>query len=204
MKAMLELLEAESACRDRGFRVAGRLAAAERTRPEEPVDRTLNGAEHGMGRAGVLEEAKLAAPPEHTPKLAQGCLQVRDAAENAHHDRRIEGAVGCRERRGVALHDFDGDRRCLHTLARRGPRSPIRLDREDAVDLRRVVLEGPPVAGADLDHRSAESAQDSAAELAEDRIRPSRLALLEVARKARLLGSVERLLPGQRSISSTR
>ena len=155
MKAVVELLEAESGCRDRGFRVTGRLAAAQRSGPEEPVDRTLNDAEGGVGRADVLEEAKLPVRPEHPTKLVQGCLRVRDAAEKPHHDRGVEGALLSRKRRGVAVGDVDLDVRRLGPLARRLARGGIRLDRQHPLHLGRVVLERSTVTGANVDHAPA-------------------------------------------------
>jgi hypothetical protein len=60
------------------------------------------------------------------------------------------------------------------------------------LNLRRVVLERTPVAGADLDHPSAQAGECLATELAVHGVRAAQLSLLEVTREARLLRAVER------------
>ena len=67
VEAPLERLDLETGGLDRGLGVARRLAAAEGTRPEEPVGRTLEAAEENVAGADVLPESELSARREDPP-----------------------------------------------------------------------------------------------------------------------------------------
>jgi hypothetical protein len=139
--------------------------------------------------ANVLPEPKLAAVPQDTPQLQQRGGRIRDAAEQARDDGGVECAVRRRQLRGVAVDDLDRHRCDERALRRHGACRWIRLDREQLLHARRVVLERPTVSAPDLEHASAHPGEQSASQLAGDGIGSLLLLALEVACEARLLGA---------------
>jgi hypothetical protein len=183
MEASLELDDLEAGLADRTFGVAGRTATAERARPEERVERTLETSEDRICGDNVLPETQLTARYQHATQLAQCSRRIADAAQDAHDDGSVEGVVLRRERLSGSARDVDRDRCGAGVL--RGGRTcrRIGLDREHARDLRRVMLEGLPVAAADLDHATAQVRENATTKLAGDEVRTARLSPLEVPRE---------------------
>jgi hypothetical protein len=202
MEAAVEGLDAETRVPDRRFGIARRLTAAERPRPEDGVDGPLERSERRIAGTDVLPEAKLATGNEHAPELPQRRGGVGNAAKNTHDDGGVEGAVLPRQGNGVPVHDVDRNRRSRRALRRCRPSRGIGLDGKDMLDLDWVVLERAPIAGADLDHATAEAVENLTTDVAVDEVGLAGLPPLEVAREAGLLGAVERRRR-QRSISST-
>ena len=141
---MLEPYDLEAGGLDGRFGVPGRLAAAQRSRPEEPVGCVLSEPECRIGGTYVLPEAELAAWDEHSAELGQRRGHAGHTAEHTHH----HGGVEARVRRGQSLgdpgDDLDRRRRRTGAFGRRFARDGIRLDREQALDLRRIVLNERP------------------------------------------------------------
>jgi hypothetical protein len=181
------------------FRVARCLAASERTRPEEGIEGALEHSEGRIAGADVLPEAELTARYEHSPQLSKRCRGVGHGAKHSHDDGGVECSVLRRQRLGDTGHDVDGNLSRFGSLRRGLPRCGIRLNRDQTVDLRRVVLERATVARADLDHPSLHSREQPPAEVVMDEIGVAQLALLEVAREARLLRTVEGRIGGRQS-----
>jgi DNA-binding response OmpR family regulator len=192
VEAAVEPLDAEAGVSDGGFGVARRLAAAKRSCPEQGVDCPLDRSERRIAGTNVLPEAKLTAGNEHAPKLSQRGGRVGNAAKNTHDDGGVEGAVVRRQRLGIPVDDHDRNRCGFRPLGGGCSGRRIGLDGKDTLDLRRVVLEGAAVAGADLDHLPVEPAKRLPTELAVDEVGLAGLPALEVAREARLLRAVER------------
>jgi hypothetical protein len=99
----------------------------------------------------------------------------------------VEGCVSGREGGGIAVHDLDRHGRRRRALEGDRPGRGVRLDSEHRGDPGRVVLEGAPVAAAELEHATTETGEEPAPELPGDRVRAARLPPFEVAREARLL-----------------
>jgi hypothetical protein len=192
MEASLELDNLEAGVADRPFGVARRTATAERARPEETVQCTLETSKGRICGGNVLPETQLAARYQHATQLAQCSRRIRDAAQDSHDDGRVEGLVLRRERLSGSAHDIDPDA-CMPG-ALHGSRTcrRIGLDREHARHLRRVMLEGLPIPTADLDHAAAQASENATTEIAGDEVGTARLSPLEVPRKTRLLRPVER------------
>jgi hypothetical protein len=191
MEAAIERLDLEPRRSDLRFRVARCLAASERTRPEERIEGAL---EHSKGRivgADMLPEAELSTGCQHSPHLSQRGGGVGHGAEHSHDDGDVECSVACGQRLGDTGHDVDRNLRCFGSLRCGRPGCGIRLNRQQTLDLRRVVLERATVAGADLDHPSLHSREQLPAEIVMDEIGVTQLTPLEVAREARLLRTVE-------------
>jgi hypothetical protein len=197
MKTAGKRFEAKPGGFDCCFGIAGRLAAAERTRPEEGVERPLEPAERRVGGANVLPEAELAAGDQHSAELPKRGGGVGHATEEPHDDSGIERAVFRRQSGGIALHDVDRNPRRVCTLCRGGTGRGIRLDGQHVLDFRRVVLERAAVPAADLDHPPAQSGEHPPTKLARDGIGPAQLTPLEVPGETRLLRAVEGGRPGQ-------
>ena len=192
MEAALHLRDLEAPGLDGGERVARRVAAAERTRPEERVDGALHRSERGSRRANVLPEAQLPAGPEHAAQLDESLGGLGHAAEEAHDDGRVEGPVVRGQRLGDSLDHLDRNRRAPGPLDGVRPRSRIRLDGEDARRAGRVVLERAAVARArPRSPARGDAGEQSPPQLAEDGVGTPLLAALEVGREARLSRSVK-------------
>ena len=191
MEAALELLDPKGCVANRSLRVPRRLAAPQRPRPEERVERALTRAEGGIRGADVLPKAKLTAGDEDSPQLTKRGGRIGDAAENAHENRGVERPGLRRQRLGDAIDDLDWYRRRLCPLSGGSPRRRIRLDGQHLLDVRRVELERAPVAGADLDYPPTQSGERFPTELARGQIGATQLSLLEIPREARLLRAVE-------------
>ncbi len=194
MEAALDRLDAEAPGADRRLGVARRAAAAERLRPEEAIGASLHTAKDDVAGADVLPEAKLAAGSQHASQLGERSCGVGHRAEDTHHDRRVERLVRGVERDGHAGDDVDRRGGRLRPRLRSGARGRVGLDGKDVLDLGRVVLEGAPVPGADLEHAPAEAREQACAKLALDGIGTASLPPLEESGEAGLLGPVERRL----------
>jgi hypothetical protein len=158
----------------------------------------------------VLPETELAAGLDDTLHLTECDGRVGHAAEEAHHDRGVEGSVGSRKRLGDALDDLDRHDRAFRPLSSLRAGIRIGLDGQDAGHGRRVVLKRAPVAGPDVDHAPAQAREQAAPELDAAGIRPARFPALQIPGEQRLLRPVQRWsgraggYERPRSMSSTR
>ena len=152
---MFEPGELEPAPGDRGRGVARGLAAAERARPEDCIERPLEKAKRQPRRANMLPEPQFAGWLEHAPDLGECRGGVGDGAEHSHRDDGGEASVLGRQCLGRALDDVDRDVGGLSALDCYGPRVWVGFDRDKLGHTRRVVLERAPVAAADLEHPPA-------------------------------------------------
>jgi hypothetical protein len=207
---LVEAADAKAGVPNRRECVARRPAAAERTRPEENVDRTLDEAEGRVAGADVLVEPQLAVGVQNSSELPERARRVLDAAEHPDHDREVERIVGGGKRLCGSGDDLDGNTRHPRALGSDGPRDRIGLDGEHLLDAVWIELEGAPVATADLEHAAAKAREHALSVLARDRVGTTQLPALEVAREARLPRPVERPFRRQpsyfplRSINSMR
>jgi hypothetical protein len=204
MKPAFECRETKPRRSDLRLRIPGRLAAAERTGPEQGVERPLERSEGRVRGANVFPEAKLTARHEHSTQFSERGGGIGHGAEDAHDDGGVEAAVLGRQGRGIAVDDVDADARRPCPLHGRSARRGIGLDGQRALDLARVVLERAPVAAADLDDAAAQSGERLPTELPVNGIGVAELALLEVAGEARLLRTVERLAGRDRGLRGLR
>jgi hypothetical protein len=127
---------------------------------------------------------KLAARHQDAVDFAHRCGRVAHATEHPDGDGCIEGLILCRQLLGGTADDVDRDRGVGGPLLGNRPRRGVGLNREHRVDLGRIELEGSPVAAADLDHVSAQPAQQPPPELTGHRIGPAQLSPLEQARES--------------------
>jgi hypothetical protein len=207
---VLDVADAKAGVPNCRERVAGRPAAAQRTRPEEAVDGALHDAEARVAGADVLVEPQLSFRAENPPELPQRAGRIVDAAEHPDHDCGVEGIVVGRKRLCSSGDDLDRHVCAPRALRGGGPRHRVRLDRDHLLDAVGIELEGAPVPAAELEHAAVKAREQASPVVPRDRIGTTQLAPLEVAREARLVRPVERPVRGQlryfplRSISSMR
>ena len=127
-----------------------RFASAERPGPEQRIARALEHVEHGVAGADVFPEVELTAGDKHSVELSKRSGRVGHATEKPHGDGGVEDAVLCRQSGGIAVHDGDRDPRCGGALRGGRPGRRIRLDGQQALDFRRVMLERAAVATASM------------------------------------------------------
>ena len=120
----------------------------------EPIQALLQTRLAWAGGLHVLEEAQLAAGPQHAAQLAQRALRIGHRAEHQARDRGVERAVLEWKRvRDCAAHRHRHGRPARRLLGL-ASQERLGLQRDDLADRRRIVLEVHPVAGADLDDPS--------------------------------------------------
>ena len=203
LEAALDPVELEAGGADRGLGVARCLAAAERPRPEERVDRVLHGAERRAGRADVLVHAQLAAGYKHPAELAQRRGHVRHAAQDPDAHDGVETPGVRRQALGEAFDDVDRCGGSGSALGGRHTGHRIGFHGQHSLHPGRVVLEGGAVSAPDLHHPTPDPRQELAAKRPRRLVRPPLLAALEEAREPRLPRPVERRL-GHHSSSAGR
>jgi hypothetical protein len=207
---MLDVADAKARVPNRRESVTRRAASAERTRPEEAVDRVLYETERRVAGADVLVEPELAFGTQDPPELPQRSGEIVHGAEHPDHDRGVEAIVVCGKGLCGSGDDLDGHARDPRALCSGGPRHRIGLDRDHLLDAVGIELEGASVAAAELKHAAAKAREEALPVLPRDRVGTTELAPLEVTREARLLRPVERPVRRQlryfplRSISSMR
>jgi hypothetical protein len=194
VEASFEIVDLEASRADCRRRVARRYAAAEQAGPEQPIDHALKPAERCVLGANVLVEAELTAGSDDPVQLGERRGGLGDGAKDPHGDGGVECSIGRRQGLGSPVDDIDRHLRFTRPLRCDRSRRWVGLDGQDAFDLRRVQLERPSVAAADLDHPPAYAGEQSAAVLARPEIGLALLSPLEVAGEARLFRAVERRL----------
>jgi hypothetical protein len=185
VETALERHDLEPSGGDPGGGVPGRLAAAQRPGPEEPIGGALEGPEESARRAHMLVEAELAARPQHTAKLAERGAGLGNAAQDPDQHRRVERRVLGRKRRRVAVHHLDRNRGVARPPGCDLPRDGIGLDGQHTLDAGSIQLEPVAVAAAELEDLSAEPREHAASEPARHAIGAAFLPLLEVPRDCR-------------------
>jgi hypothetical protein len=170
MESMLDVADPKARVPNRREGVARRPAAAERTRPEEAVDRLLYEAERRVAGADVLVEPELGIGTQDPPELPQRAGRIVHGAEHPDHDRGVEGIVVCGKGLCGSGDDLDGHPRDPRALCSGGPRHRIGLDRDHVLDAVRIELEGAAVAAAELEHAAAKAREEALPVLARDRV----------------------------------
>jgi hypothetical protein len=112
----------------------------------------------------VLEEQQPAARLQEAPDVLERRLHVRDRAERVGDDDRVD-ALG-RQQRGFAAERarLDREQHLARALSRQREHGLVRIDRDHALDLGRVVeMEIAAGAGADLEHTAGRIGHDTRA-----------------------------------------
>ena len=160
VEAALHALDLEAGGRDCGCRVARRAAAARAL-----VSRRAVSPARWTARNPALGDRtcsqKRSSPPGTSTRLSSASaapgsatLQSTPMSTAASNDSSSTGSASA-----TPSTSSIGTAAVTGSLGRCTARRRVRLDREQPVDRRRVVLEGTPVAGADLEHPSAKTCE---------------------------------------------
>ena len=139
----------------------------------------------------MLVEAKLSSAGERPPELSQHRRLVGNTAKKPARDGGVETSIGDRKRFRGAFHELDPGRALGRAPGRFAARQRVGLDRDDELDLPRIELEVASVSAAGLDHSARETGKQAPAMLTGDRVGPSPLTALEIARQPGLVASVK-------------
>ncbi|GGX72660.1 hypothetical protein GCM10010510_16580 [Streptomyces anandii JCM 4720] len=132
------------------------MAAAAQQRPHRAVQGALGQAHRPAAAPAVLEEADLAARPQHPAHLAERPGHIAHAAQHQAEHHGVEGLALDRQRLRAARHHVDRDLGTQGRLHRPLPQQPLRFDGDDLRDRAGVAGEVQPVARADLQNPPGE------------------------------------------------
>lgn len=142
------------------------MAAAGDLRPKRRVREALESSDSGAAGHDVLVEAKLATRPDHSVQLGESPILLWNGAQNQGYHARVERFVVAGQRVGDRVDHLDLDTSVGARLEGTSTQVVLRLYRDDLLDRPGIVREGRSVAGADLDHPSAEALEEGFAMLA--------------------------------------
>ena len=113
----------------------------------------------------MLVEAQLTPGTQDPAELGERLALIRNGAEHPGDDHRVHRVRSEVEARSGPRHDAHRHRRAGGGPLGLATQVRLRLDRDQLLDARRIVLEVDAVAGADLDHASRHRGQELASQI---------------------------------------